>query len=204
MTDLDKAFYVKGYNPNGEMMDWSSLDLGDIAYYDRSKDRHFIRCGGFSRYKCGKYKYWKDTKTVTDVINFLTLEGWVKTEKHVGKSKMWSCPKCSNTSQVVTALGQQPIEITDTAREARLSTLDLIRDFYDKCTKTYKSGESDTSIADVSGMSEQAVKKLRLEWFGELADPDPFEIYNNKLEVLKEEINVMINNLRNEMKESLK
>ena len=73
------------------------------------------------------------------------------------------------------------------------------RKHYMKC-----GGFSQKAISDVSGMSEPAVKAIRIEWFGELVDPDPFEVYNNKLEALKEEINVMINDLRDEMKESLK
>ena len=168
------------------IMDDCNLDLDAITYYDGSKSRHYVKCGGGGKPKCGKYKYWKDPKTEDEVINFLTLEGWAKTEEDL-KSQMWRCPKCSSSP---------------TTLEAKRLVWMLIEESYDICKKTYKSGESDRSIADVSGMAEPAVKEIRLEWFGKLAVPDPSELLNNKLDVLTEKVNVMLNDFRNEIEES--
>lgn len=194
-------------------MTTNNSNLESIVYFDRYARKHYMKCGGFSQKACGKSKYIpEDLTTQSEGIECLTSAGWKYKDKvlpkvingKVSRYELWLCPKCSNTSKGV-SLDQQPSERElALSREAKLSVLDLIRDCYDKCAKAYKSGESDKSISDVSGMSEPAVKAIRLEWFGELVDPDPFEIYNNKLETLKEEINVMINDLRDEMKESLK
>tara|TARA_R110000824_G_scaffold148280_1_gene317953 strand:+ start:2868 stop:3440 length:573 start_codon:yes stop_codon:yes gene_type:complete len=190
-------------------MTMNNSNLASIVYFDKHARKHYMKCGGFSQKACGKQRYIpEDITTQYEGIECLTSAGWKYKDKvlpkvingKVSRYERWLCPKCSNTDKGV-SLDQQPSEI---GREAKLAVLDLIRDYYDKRAKAYKSGESDKSISDVSGMSEPAVKAIRLEWFGELVDPDPFEVYNNKLETLKEEINVMINDLRDEMKESLK
>jgi len=169
-----------------------NLDSSDIVYYDRSKDRHYVKCG-----KCGKYRYvtsknLKNIKTEDEAMLFLTSEGWVKTEEKL-KSQMWRCPKCSS---------QQPNEISDTTLKARRQVLMQLESYYIECKKTYKKGQSDQSIAKFCGMSEQAVKKIRLDFFGELVEPDPLEIYKNELDALEKEFIAKCENLRNKIEEN--
>ena len=178
-------------------MDNSNLDFSDIVYHDKSKDRHYVKCGGGGKYKCKKYKYVtskssKNIKTEDEAMRFLTSIGWVKIEEKL-RSRMWRCPECSS---------QQPNEISDTTLKARRQVLMQLESYYIECKKTYKKGQSDQSIAKFCGMSEQAVKKIRLNFFGELVEPDPLEIYKNKLDAFEKEFISKINNLRNEMEEN--
>ncbi len=182
------------------IMNNSNLDFSDIVYHDKSKDRHYVKCGGGGKYKCKKSKYVtskysKNIKTEDEVMRFLTSEGWVKIEEKL-KSRMWRCPECSS---------QQPNEISDTTLKARRQVLMQLDGYYDECKKAYKKGQSDQSIAKSCDMSEQAVKTIRLDFFGELVEPNPLEICNNKLDVLEKEFIAFghkINNLRNKIEEN--
>ena len=120
------------------------------------------------------------------------------------------------------ALDQKNNEISGVALDAKRRVYELIDEYYNKSKKIYKAGKSDKFISDVSGMSEKEVERIRLEWFGELADFDPFEICNDKIKILNDRINVqikdlhkrieilqeeneiLINDLRNEVKQALR
>ena len=170
-----------------------NLNLSDIIYHDKSKDRQFVKCSGGGKYKCKKYKYWKDFKTKDEAMRFLTSKGWVKTEENL-RSRMWRCPKCSDIDKDI-ALNQQPdTNVSEVALQNKRDVWMHLLDFYDTGKKTYKSKHSDQSIAKLCGIAESVVKEMRLEYYGPIADPDPFEVLNNKVDALKKELIVMVGN----------
>lgn len=87
-------------------------------------------------------------------------------------------PPVANDEAPMTEVKDAPVEsATDKAKRARRETIMLLDEVFDASIGRYRKGETDASVASVTGLSPEAVAKLREEFYAPLApDPVPPEV----------------------------
>lgn len=69
-----------------------------------------------------------------------------------------------------------PMTTSDEARLAKRLVVAELEDHYDDKAKRYRAGHCDASIARTTGIAEAVVAKIRDEFFGPTAPPEPPEL----------------------------
>lgn len=76
---------------------------------------------------------------------------------------------------------------SDKAKMARRDTVLLLAEVFDVETGRFKTGESDASVAAVTGLSEKSVADLRVEFYGPLKMPTEIEGLFTELGSIRQE-----------------
>lgn len=111
---------------------------------------------------------------------------------HVHKVERTKMPDVKAPPPPLRSAPTPPVEASEAARMAKRFVMGGLETYFDDMKGCYKPGHSDATIAKNAGVSEDVVKRLRIEFYGDLKEPTEIEEFREearKLEIELQELN---------------
>lgn len=107
---------------------------------------------------------------------------------HIQKVERTKMPDVKVTPPPLRSVPTPPVEASEAARMAKRFVMSGLETYFEDMKGCYKPGHSDSSIAKNAGVSEDVVKRLRIEFYGDLKEPTEIEEFRSEAAAIEQAI----------------